>query len=190
MSERIGAASSVGSSSGGTERVQAVNLTGRESGSVVTEFLDAARSAAESLLEEQKRQIAGRVSGIAEALRCGADPLHESQSAVLARYLREAAAQVESVSRRMHERSWSELVADTEAFARRRPMLFVLGAVVTGFAVGRLLWASAGGHQQAARSSPSNEPTRTVTAAVSSGSGTSAGEFTGNAVPPAGAMEA
>src|SRR5690349_1421625 len=113
MSDRIGASSGMVSPSGGTERVHSANVAERESGSVVTEFLDAARSAAESLLQEQKRQIANRVGGIADALRSGAHPLHESQSGVLARYLREAATQVECVSRSMHERSWSELVADS-----------------------------------------------------------------------------
>jgi ElaB/YqjD/DUF883 family membrane-anchored ribosome-binding protein len=159
-------------------------------GSVVTEFLDAARSAAESLLEEQKRQIADRVSGIAKALHSAAQPLDESQSRVIARYLEEGAAQVDSLSRRMHERHWAELVADTEDLARREPTWFVLGAVAVGFVVGRLLWASAGERRHdAARPSRSSEPARTVTAAVSSGSGAAAGELTGRPHPITGAVE-
>jgi ElaB/YqjD/DUF883 family membrane-anchored ribosome-binding protein len=159
-------------------------------GSVVTEFLDAARSAAESLLEEQKRQIADRISGVAGALRNAAQPLDESQSRVIARYLEEGAAQVETLSRNMRERRWNELVADTEDFARRRPTLFVLGAVVTGFVAGRLLWTSAGGRRHdAARSSRSGEPPRTVTAAISSATGTAAGELTGSPHPISGAVE-
>ena len=159
-------------------------------GSVVTEFLDAARSAAESLLEEQKRQIADRVSGVARALRGAAHPLDESQNRVVARYLAEAAAQVESLSRNMHERRWSELVADTEDFARRQPTSFVLGAVAAGFVVGRLLWASTGERRRdAAWPSRSSESALTVTAAVSSASGTAAGDLTGNAAPLPGAVE-
>lgn len=158
--------------------------------SVVTEFLDAARSAAESLLEEQKRQIAGRVSGIAEALRSGARPLDESQSRVIARYLEEGAKQIETLSRNMRERHWGELVADTEDFARRQPTLFVLGAVATGFVVGRILWASTGARGHSTDwSARSNEPARTVTAAVSSGSGTAAGDLTGSPAPLTGAVE-
>jgi ElaB/YqjD/DUF883 family membrane-anchored ribosome-binding protein len=152
--------------------------------------LDAARSAAESLLEEQKRQIADRVSGIAGALQSAAQPLHESQSHVIARYLEEAATQVDSWSRTMHKKHWGELVADTEDFARRQPTWFVLGAVATGFIVGRLLWASAGTLQyDAGRSSRSSEPARTVTAAVSSGSNTAAGELSGNPHAITGAVE-
>jgi hypothetical protein len=172
----------------GSDQIQETGAE-RRSRNVVAEFVDAARSAAESMLEEQKHQIAGRISGIAEALRGAARPLDESQSRILARYLEEAAASVGSFSRRMHERRWNELVADAEAFARRQPTLFVLSSVAAGFVIGRLLWASTDGQQHhAVRSSQSSEPARTVTAAIASGRG--AGELAGNATPPAGAVEA
>jgi ElaB/YqjD/DUF883 family membrane-anchored ribosome-binding protein len=183
MADRNDASSSMIAPTGAT------GVHSTDSGSVVTEFLDAARSAAESLLQEQKRQIADRVSGIARALQSAAQPLHESQSRVVARYLEEGAAQVHSLSRRMHERHWGELVADTEDFARRQPTWFVLGAVATGFVLGRFLWTSAGERQHGAPRSRSSEPARTVTAAVSSGSGTAAGELTGNPHPITGAVE-
>jgi len=191
MADRNDASSSMMAASGAAGQVHSNTDAERgHSGSVVTEFLDAARSAAESLREEQKRQIADRISGVAKALRSAAQPLDESESRVIARYLEEGATQVESLSRNMRERGWSELVADTEAFARRQPTLFVLGAVATGFVVGRLLWASTGGRQHdAAWSSRSSEPARTVTAAVSSASGTAAGDLTGNAAPLTGAVE-
>ena len=190
MADRNDASSSMIAASGAAGPVHSSTAAERgHSGSVVTEFLDAARSAAESLLEEQKRQIADRVSGMAKALRNAAQPLDESQNRVIARYLEEGAAQVESLSRNMRERRWSELVADTEDFARRRPTLFVLGAVATGFVVGRLLWASTGGRQHDAHSSsPSSEPPRTVRAAISSAAGTAAGDLTGNGAPLTGAV--
>jgi cell division septum initiation protein DivIVA len=161
MADRNDASSSMIAPTGAT------GVHSTDSGSVVTEFLDAARSAAESLLQEQKRQIADRVSGIARALQSAARPLDESQSRVVARYLEEGAAQVHSLSLRMHERHWGELVADT----------------------GRLFWASTGGRQDAARSSRSSESARTVAAAVSSGSGTAAGDLTGNPHPITGTVE-
>jgi len=185
MADRNDASSNMIAATGATGRVHST-----DSGSVVTEFLDAARSAAESLLEEQKRQIADRVSGVARALRSAAQPLDESQSRVIARYLEAGAAQVDTFSRRMHERHWGELVADTEDFARRQPTWFVLGAVATGFVVGRLLWTAAGGRRHDGTwSSQTREPARTVTAAVSSGSNTAAGELTGNPHPITGSVE-
>ena len=191
MADRNDGSSSIITPTGAGGRAGSTTDPDRDSsGSVVTEFLDAARSAAESLLEEQKRQIADRISGIARALQSAAQPLHESQSYVIAGYLEEAATQVGSLSRTMRERHWGELVADTEDFARRQPTWFVLGAVATGFVLGRLLWASAGERQHdAARSSRSSEPARTVTAAVSSATGTAAGELTGNPHPISGAVE-
>jgi hypothetical protein len=90
----------------------------------------------------------------------------------------------------MRERHWGELVADTEDFARRQPAWFVLGAVATGFVLGRLLWTSTGDpRHDAGRSSRSSEPARAVTAAVSSGSNTAAGALTGNPHPITGAVE-
>lgn len=191
MADRNDASSGMITPSAETGRVHSPTDSEREyGGSVVTEFMDAARSAAESLLEEQKRQIADRIAGIARALRSAAQPLDESQSRVIARYLEEGAAQVHSLSRTMRERHWGELVADTEDFARRQPTWFVLGAVATGFVVGRLLWASTSGRQHNADwLSRSGEPPRTVTAAVSSGTGTAAGDLTGNGAPLTGAVE-
>lgn len=150
-------------------------VRGERAGNIVAEFVDAARSAAESLLQAQKQQVAEQVSGIAEALSSAFHPLHRSQNRMIARYIGEAADQVESFSRKMRERPWNELVAETEDLARRQPTLFVLGAVATGFLVGRLLWASAAAPRStndASRGGPSSETTRAVTAAVSSGSGT------------------
>jgi ElaB/YqjD/DUF883 family membrane-anchored ribosome-binding protein len=178
-------------SGGGAERAHTTGAPERHGGSVVTEFMDAARSAAESLLEEQKRQIADRISGVAEAFRGAAHPLDESQNRILARYLEAAAGQVDSVSHAMRERRWSELVGDAEDFARRKPTLFVLSSAAVGFVIGRLLWTSSAGRQhQGAWRSRGGEPARSVTAAVSSGAGTASGELSGNAAARAGAAEA
>ncbi|HMD64464.1 MAG TPA: hypothetical protein VKF83_10895 [Stellaceae bacterium] len=189
MADRNDASSSMITPSGTAGRVNSTaDAKGGRGESVVTEFLDAARSAAESLLEEQKRQVAERVSGVAEALRCAIHPLDRSQNRIMARYVEEAADRVEDFSRTVRERHWNELVADTEEFARRQPTLFVIGAVATGFLIGRLLWTSAAGERERATAAPpSSETSRTVTAAVSSGSGT--GELTGHAAASSGAME-
>jgi ElaB/YqjD/DUF883 family membrane-anchored ribosome-binding protein len=156
---------------------------GERAGSVVVEFLDAARSAAESLLEEQKRQVAERVSGVAEALRNAIGPLDRSQNAIIARVVEQAADHVESLTRAVRSRRWNELAADTEDFARRQPTLFVLGAVAAGFTIGRLLW-TAPGQQHKGDAIPGSNARRAVTAAVSSGSGTPDGDPAHNAPSP------
>src|SRR5712671_6917068 len=101
------------------------SMSGERETSVVAEFVDAARSAAESLLEAQKQQVAEKASGIAEALRSAAHSLDQSQNRAIAGYMDQAADHVENISRTVRERRWNEIVADTEDFARRQPTLFV-----------------------------------------------------------------
>jgi ElaB/YqjD/DUF883 family membrane-anchored ribosome-binding protein len=189
MADRNDASSSMMTPSSAAGRVNTTSQTGHD-GSVVTEFLDAARSAAESLLQEQKRQIAERVSGVAEALRCTVQPLERSQNRIMSRYLERAADQVEEFAHSVRYRHWSELVADTEEFARRQPAWFVLGAVATGFVIGRLLWTSAGTERAtgSGASVSGGATNRAVAAAVSSGSRT--GELTDHSAGSSGAVEA
>ena len=106
---------------------------------ILSELLDAARSAAETILEDQKQRTAERVSGMAEAVRCAAQSLDRSENRAIARYADQAADRIEDLSRLIRERQWSEIVADTEDLARRQPTLFVLGAAAIGFLAGRLL---------------------------------------------------
>jgi hypothetical protein len=146
--------------------------------SVVEEFVDAARSAAESLIQEQKQQIADRVSGVAGALEGAARSLDHSQNRIIARYVHEAGEQIRNLSQTLQERRWNELIADTEDFARRQPIWFVIGAVAAGFVVGRFLWTAttAPSHRADATREPSRrETTREVTAAISSAPGTGGG---------------
>src|SRR5438132_1087151 len=65
-----------------------VYASGERAANVAAEFVDAARSAAESLLEEQKQQVAEKVSGIAEALHSAARSLDQSQNRSRGRVLR------------------------------------------------------------------------------------------------------
>jgi len=164
------------------------DTSGERETSVIAELVDAARSAAESMLEEQRQQVAQKVSGIAEALRNAANSLEQSQNRALAGYVDQAADQVASIYRTVRERHWSEIVADTEDFARRQPTLFVLGAVATGFLVGRFLWAG-GRHRRGDAEASRSETTRQVIAAVSSGSGTDAGEVVDHVAGSSGVME-
>jgi ElaB/YqjD/DUF883 family membrane-anchored ribosome-binding protein len=164
------------------------DASGEHETSVFAEFVDAARLAAESMLEEQRQQVAQKVSGIAEALRSAANSLEQSQNRALAGYVDQAADQVASIYRTVRERHWNEIVADTEDFARRQPTLFVLGAVATGFLVGRFLWAG-GRHRRGDAEASRSETTRQVVAVVSSGSGTDAGEVVDHVAGSSGVME-
>jgi hypothetical protein len=172
----------------------AVKMETSSERSVVAEFVDAARSAAESLLQEQQQQVADRVSGIAAALEGAARSLDHSQNRVIASYVQQAGTQVSSFARTLQDRRWNELVADTEDFARCQPTWFVLAAVAAGFVAGRFLWAAMsvqGRNADAVRAASRRETTREVTAAISSapGAGSGTGETTGHAAGSSGAME-
>jgi ElaB/YqjD/DUF883 family membrane-anchored ribosome-binding protein len=158
---------------GSGERAYGTAQASRDrAGTVIADFLDAARSAADSLLEEQKRQVAERISGVAEALRNAVSPLDRSQNGPMARLVEQGANRVGDFSLTLRNRRWNELVADTQDFAKRQPTLFVLGAVATGFLVGRLLWTATEGQQRGQDAATrSGRTTRAVTAAVSSGTG-------------------
>ena len=106
---------------------------------ILSELLDAARSAAETILDDQKHRTAEQISGMAEAVRCAAQSLDRSENPAIARYADQAADRIEDFSRLIRERQWSEIVADTEDLARRQPTLFALGAAAIGFLAGRLL---------------------------------------------------
>jgi hypothetical protein len=107
---------------------------------ILTDLLDATRSTAEALLDEQKQRAAEWVKGIAEAVRCAAQSLERSESRAIARSAERAADQIDDCSVLIRDWRWGEIVADTGNFARRRPTLFLLGATAAGFLAGRLLW--------------------------------------------------
>jgi hypothetical protein len=106
---------------------------------LLAEFADAARSAALCAADEQVRRGARQVGSVAEAMRAAARSLDQSQSPSAARHADRAAERIERFSRSLHEQRWSEIIGDVEDVARRRPALFVLGAVTMGFLAGRLL---------------------------------------------------
>lgn len=193
MSDRKDATSSWISGREAERRVGSTEKGGAErSFDIVAEFLDAAQSAAESLLGEQKRRAAEQVSGIAGAVRSAAHSLGRSENRAAARYAHQAADQVENFLHAVRDRDWREIVADIENFARREPTWFVLGAVVTGFLVGRFLWASTDGQRSggaATRASRRSETIGAVTAAVSSGSGAGTSGKAGYGAGTSGAME-
>ena len=154
---------------------------------ILSELLDATRSAAERILDDQKQRTAERISGTAEAVRCAAQSLDRSENPAIARYADQAADRIEDFSSLIRERQWSEIVADTEDLARRQPTLFVLGAAAIGFLAGRLLVPadrrqSDQGTARSPERSPHRGETDEITAAVSKlatqptgGAGTAAG---------------
>ena len=101
-----------------------------------------ARRQARSFAEEQKNEAAGRVDGVADALRSAAGSLDDRDQPAVAGYARQAASGLDRVSDAISNRSIDDLMETVEDFARRQPVAFLGGAVLTGFVLSRFAKSS------------------------------------------------
>ena len=100
------------------------------------------RERARSMVDRQKDAAAGRVEGVAHALRRASDDLREQGQPTVADYSRQVAEGLESMADSLSRRNVDDLVGDVERFARARPAAFLSGAVVAGFALARFMKSS------------------------------------------------
>ena len=100
------------------------------------------RERARSIADEQKHVAAGRVEGIAHALRTASDELREQGQPMIADYSRYAAEGLESMAQSLERRDLDDFVEGVEDFARQRPVAFLGGAMVAGFALARFMKSS------------------------------------------------
>lgn len=107
-------------------------------------------------LEQRKRSAADRVDEIAQAIERTSAQFSENEP-TLAELANRLAGTVGNLATRLREGSIDDLVGDTRAFARRNPALFIAGGVLAGFALARLVKASA--QRSAAESSTDEAPT-------------------------------
>ena len=101
-----------------------------------------ARDQVSQLVTRRKERTAERLSGLAGALRDSARKLQEQDAEGFSRYADRAAEQVERLSSYLQDHEVRELVHDAETFARRRPVLFLGGTFLAGFALARFLKSS------------------------------------------------
>lgn len=92
--------------------------------------------------EDQKARGADAIRELAGALKSAAGAF-DSPSPAIAGYVRDAAGQIDGLSASLKDRSVNELISAASNLARERPVAFFAGAVAAGFAVSRLLKASA-----------------------------------------------
>jgi hypothetical protein len=86
---------------------------------------------------DQMGEVLGRLAGQLEALADG----RPQDAGPAADLVRQAAGQVGRVAARTKEGGFDGAVADLQRFARRRPVVFLAGAMTAGLALGRLLRA-------------------------------------------------
>lgn len=100
-----------------------------------------ARDTGKSLLDNQKRAAADSLDGWADALRKTAEQLQRDDSYV-ATFAQRAAEGISSFSGSLRQRDVNTLFEEAQNFARRRPAVFLGGALATGFLLARFLKSS------------------------------------------------
>lgn len=93
-------------------------------------------------VEDQKRRGLEAVRSFAGAVDTAARELEE-QSPQVARYVRDAAESLQSLTRNIEGRNLNDLVRSATDLARSNPTLFMVGAVAAGFAIARFAKSSA-----------------------------------------------
>ena len=118
------------------------------------------RQRARSAVDQQKEAAIGGIEGVAHALRSASDDLRERGQPLAAEYSRQVADGLESLANWVSRRNVDDVTGGLEDFARQRPVAFIGGAMVAGFALARFMKSS------------SARRSRTTRARVSRGDGT------------------
>jgi hypothetical protein len=101
------------------------------------------RETAAAQLNSQKDKATQGLGTVASAVRESTQNLRIQQHEVAARYVEQAADQIERFSARLREKDITELLSDAQQLARRRPALFVGAAFALGLFGARFLKSSA-----------------------------------------------
>src|SRR5688572_24508080 len=120
----------------------AASVASDEAKQVASDVRDQARG----LLDETKNQVQDQSrtqrDRLVDTLRTFGDDLDgmaQEGNGLASGAAREVAQRVRTISERLDGREPSELLDDLRSFARRRPGMFLAGALVSGVVVGRLL---------------------------------------------------
>jgi hypothetical protein len=122
------------------------NSTGNGGG-----LMDRVRQGASSQLSSQKTKATDGIGTVAQAVRQTTQHLRDQQHDTIARYVDEAANQLERVSNQLRDKDVGELMQDAQRFARRRPAVFIGSAFAIGLLGARFLKSSRDRHDEAGR---------------------------------------
>ncbi|MGB3541726.1 hypothetical protein [Rubrivirga sp.] len=106
-----------------------------------SDLADQAAGQARDVAQTQKKQAAGVLSDVADALHQTGDSLRDNDRDAFATYAEQAATQIDQFTTSIRDRSVGEILDEAERFARREPGLFVGGAFLLGIFGARFLKA-------------------------------------------------
>jgi hypothetical protein len=100
------------------------------------------RERATAQIETQKDRALDGLGSVAQAVRGSTQRLRDEQHDSVARYVEQAADQLERIAQRLREKDVSEFVDDVQRFARRQPAVFIGSAFALGLIGARFLKSS------------------------------------------------
>jgi hypothetical protein len=111
----------------------------------------------------QRDKLVGTLSTLSHDLSSMAD---QAPSGLAGDLARQAADQARSLTSRLEDRDPAEILDDVRRFARRRPGVFLLGALAAGVVTGRLLAGARDGIAGAEAAGPTTAPSPPATPAT------------------------
>src|SRR4030095_7532903 len=130
------------------EATELAETSGEKLKEQASEFADMAKDVASQATDRLKEKVSEQrgagaeyVGNLAETMRRAAREF-DNDLPIAGKYIRKAAAQVESVSDSIRTRDFNDLVGGAQSFARRQPTAFLGLAVLAGFAAVRFLKSS------------------------------------------------
>jgi len=118
-----------------TEQARAVAADAKQQ---ARRLVDESRSQLRTQATEQTSKLAGSVREISQQLQ-GVSQGGTPPEGIVADIVEQAAGVTSRFAQQLESRSPEELLDDVKRFARRRPGLFLLGALGAGFAAGRVI---------------------------------------------------
>jgi hypothetical protein len=107
-----------------------------------TGVVDQMKDRAAAQINSQKNRATDGIGTVAQAVRQSTQQLRDQRHETVARYVEQAADQVERFSQRLKQKDVGELVSDAQRLARRQPALFIGSAFALGLLGARFLKSS------------------------------------------------
>jgi hypothetical protein len=134
------------------------------------------RDTATKQLTTQKDRATEGIGNVVQAVRHSTQQLRDEQHDTAARFIEQAADQIERFSNQLKQKDVGELLDDAQRLARRQPALFIGSAFAVGLLGARFLKSSSERQQQdAGRANFSYDRDRSATYSGATGVGTAAG---------------
>jgi hypothetical protein len=119
------------------------NFTGSQSSSGTAGIAERIRNTATARLATQKDRATDGLGSVAQAVRQSTQHLRDQQQDTVAKFVEQAADQIERFSTQLKNKDVGELMDDAHALARRQPALFIGSAFALGLLGARFLKSSA-----------------------------------------------